>query len=120
MTDRRYNEIKEALEILELPETATLDRIKKNYKKLIKKWHPDKCTDNPEKCKEMTQQINQAFDIIMNYCKGYEYSFRKEDIERQPLKNYEDWWHARFGDDPIMGEMKEEQHVPDFVERRRL
>ncbi len=103
MINKRYNKIKKAIEILELPETATLDRIKNNYKKLIKKWHPDKCTDNPEKCKELTQRINHAYEIIMNYCKHYEYSFKKEDIEQALSKHSDDWWYVRFGDDPIWG-----------------
>ncbi len=96
-------DIIKAAKILNLGETATMDKIKKNYKDLMIKWHPDQCQEKPAKCKEMTQQINQAYEIILNYCRNYTYSFREEDIKRLNPGNYEEWWHERFGDDPIWG-----------------
>lgn len=35
-------------QILEVPKTATSDEIKKTYRKLALKYHPDKCPNNPE------------------------------------------------------------------------
>ena len=40
-----YQELTEAREVLELPEQTTLKNIKSQYKKLLKKWHPDKCRE---------------------------------------------------------------------------
>jgi DnaJ homolog subfamily C member 5 len=34
--------------VLELPKTATADDIKKTYRKLALKFHPDKNPNNPE------------------------------------------------------------------------
>jgi len=42
MTRSKYQEITEALKILELPERATLEKIKSNYRRLLSRWHPDK------------------------------------------------------------------------------
>ena len=46
----KYEEITEARGILELPETATLASIKSNYRRLLSRWHPDKCEKNREEC----------------------------------------------------------------------
>lgn len=34
--------------LLEVTKSATTDEVKKAYKKLAIKWHPDKNLDNPE------------------------------------------------------------------------
>ncbi|MHC1569670.1 MAG: J domain-containing protein, partial [Candidatus Syntropharchaeales archaeon] len=49
----RYDEIRNAADILGLPETATMDAIKKSYRMLMVKWHPDRCKEDPQRCKEM-------------------------------------------------------------------
>ena len=56
----KYEEITAARKLLGLSETATLAEIKSGYHKLLVQWHPDKCTDDPEKCAEMTRKIIAA------------------------------------------------------------
>ncbi|MHB1325199.1 MAG: J domain-containing protein [Thermoleophilia bacterium] len=51
-----YEEIKEARLLRELSERATMDEIKANYKKLMGKWHSDKCGDDIETCAEMSKK----------------------------------------------------------------
>ena len=49
-------------EILELEQSASLDDIKKNYKKLAKKYHPDRNKD-PEAVKKF-HEISSAYQIL--------------------------------------------------------
>lgn len=55
---------KKYYKILELEYGANFDSIKKAYKKLLKKYHPDLFQSEPEKLKsaqEVTRQINEAY-----------------------------------------------------------
>ena len=40
--------MKKLYKILEVPETASIHDIKKSYKKLAMRWHPDRNPGNPE------------------------------------------------------------------------
>lgn len=97
----KYQVITEARKTLELPKSASMDQIKANYRKLIMKWHPDKCRKKPEICKKMAGEIIDAYRIILDYCHNYEFSFKEEEVEKYISK--EEWWYKRFGDDPIWG-----------------
>lgn len=99
MTRNKYQEITEARKTLDLPEKATLETIKSNYRRLLSKWHPDKCRENPEFCKEMTQKIVSAYKIIIDYCNNYEYSFSEDTVKRH--RSPEQWWLETFGNDPL-------------------
>ena len=95
---RKYQQITEARECLELPEKATMGEIKSSYRRLIARWHPDKCEKDKIKCHEMTQKIIHSYKILLKYCSEYRYSFAKEEV-----RNYlsgEEWWWERFGQGP--------------------
>lgn len=51
------NKVYKASQILNLDERASLEDIENKYRKLIKKWHPDKCEETPKKCKEKTEKL---------------------------------------------------------------
>ncbi|MFO8082825.1 MAG: J domain-containing protein [Desulfobacterales bacterium] len=95
----KYEKITRARHLLELPESATMEQIKSNYRLLLSRWHPDKCTGNPEVCKEMTQKIIEAYQMILVYCNQYEYCFSEEVVNRH--LSPEEWWFERFGNDPL-------------------
>lgn len=46
---------------LEVSKTATLEEIKKAYKKLAVKWHPDKNPDNKDEATEKFRTIAEAY-----------------------------------------------------------
>ncbi len=98
-----YKDIIEAKALLNLPERASREEIKANYRELISQWHPDKCKENSEKCNEMTRKIISAYNIIDIYCDQYQYSFAKEEVKR--FLSDEEWWFERFGNDPVWGDI---------------
>lgn len=58
--------MKNPYDVLGVPETASDEEIKKAYRKLAKKYHPDNYTDNPLKdvASEKMKEINEAYDTI--------------------------------------------------------
>jgi DnaJ-class molecular chaperone len=97
-----YQKITAARLVLELPETATADLIKKNYRRLLAEWHPDKYPERGEICNEMTRKIIAAYALLMEYCQHYQYSFSEESVKRH--QSSEEWWFERFGVDPLWGD----------------
>ena len=95
----KFEQITRARKILDLPETATLEQIKKNFNHLIKKWHPDKNTADPEHAETKTREIISAHKIIMQYCDQYQYSFSRQEVEK--YLSDQERWHKQFGCDPI-------------------
>lgn len=83
--------------LLGLSDRATLYEIKQKYRNLMQKWHPDKNPNDIQTAQKMSAQINEAYQIILNYCNSYTYSFKEEDI-REKAASPNEWWEARFGD----------------------
>lgn len=82
-----------------LEEYASIEEVRKAYRQLSLKYHPDRCKDKDKlKCKEKFQQITQAYEILMDYCVSYRISFMEKDIEENPAEDnlykrfYEDWF----------------------------
>ena len=51
-------------EVLEVSMTANDDEIRKSYRKLALKWHPDKNLNNVEAAKQQFQLIQQAYEVL--------------------------------------------------------
>ena len=51
-------------EVLGVSENATSDEIRKAYKKLAIKWHPDKNPDNKEFAEEKFKSISEAYNVL--------------------------------------------------------
>lgn len=54
-----YNE---ALQLLELKSGFTKEELNKNYKRLMRKWHPDIC--NAKNAEEMAKRLNEAKEVL--------------------------------------------------------
>ncbi len=55
-------------EVLGVSEDADEETVKKAYRALVKKYHPDKYVNNPlaDLASEKIKEINKAYDMIMN------------------------------------------------------
>lgn len=53
-------------DILEIPKTADENEIKTAYRKLAKKWHPDKNLNNTEEATAKFKEISIAYEVLSN------------------------------------------------------
>ncbi|MFH1709255.1 MAG: J domain-containing protein [Planctomycetota bacterium] len=83
--------ISEATRVLGLPERATIDQVRRAYKKLVLKHHPDR--HGSAATAEMVR-ITAAYDTVMAYCREYPIPF----ADPVPGAGDPDWWMAHFGD----------------------
>jgi len=59
--------INEAAQILGIPVNATAEQVRKAFRKLALKWHPDKHPDNPREAEKMMQKINEAHAVFLKH-----------------------------------------------------
>ena len=59
-------------QVLNIPSTATDEQVKKAYRELARKYHPDNYHDNPlaDLAQEKMKEINEAYDTIMRMRSG--------------------------------------------------
>jgi DnaJ-domain-containing protein 1 len=65
----QIEQLKRAYRALDIPEAASALAIKSNYRKLIKRWHPDRPATGAATSEEammMTKLINEAYALIEN------------------------------------------------------
>jgi len=60
-------------EILEVEKTATDDQIKKSYRRLALKWHPDKNLTNKTQAEEKFKLISEAYEVLSDKDKRRKY-----------------------------------------------
>lgn len=100
MTNEEWKKIIAAKTLLGLGDSATLAEIKKAYRRLSKKHHPDLAPDGEETDgqKIAMHDLTEAYKCLLEYCKDFRFPLMPG--EDQPLEG-EDWWMERFGDDPL-------------------
>ena len=100
MADRK--QIEEARKTLKLGESATIPEIKMAFRKLSLKYHPDKCEEKDKvKYEEKFKEINNANQILIEYCLNYKFPFteieEEESWKDKKMKDhmkrfYDGWW----------------------------
>ena len=68
-------------EVLEVERDASDDEIKKTYRKLALKWHPDK-NDNSEESTRIFTEIQQAYEVLIDPQERAWYDKHREQIIR--------------------------------------
>ena len=92
---------KEFYKILEINENASQDEIKKAYRKLALKWHPDKNPGNQEEAKKKFQKISKAYEILGNeelrkrYDRGETIFTDEYGDNEQAREQFEAHWEAK-------------------------
>ncbi|XP_066247659.1 dnaJ homolog subfamily B member 6-like isoform X1 [Euwallacea similis] len=62
--------------VLEVPKHATTVEIKKAYRKLALRWHPDKNTDNVDEATKKFKEISEAYEVLSDDSKRKIYDAR--------------------------------------------
>ena len=60
-------------EVLGVSKNATEAEIKKAYKKMARKYHPDLNRDNPKEAEEKFKEVNEAYEVLSNPQKKAQY-----------------------------------------------
>jgi len=77
------NEENDLYIILNVKSDATSEEIKKSYKKLILKYHPDKNKDNKDYYKKKFIDIQQAFKILYDKEKRKQYDLKYFNLDKK-------------------------------------
>jgi len=100
MTKEEWEKICTAGKLLGLGEHATLNEIKKAYRRISKKHHPDTATASPDGENIAMHNIVAAYETLIAYCNNYRFPLVPAADE---VMEAEDWWMDRFGHDPLWG-----------------
>ncbi|XP_011310228.1 dnaJ homolog subfamily C member 21 [Fopius arisanus] len=78
-------------EVLGVVRDASDDDLKKSYRKLALKWHPDKNLDTPVEAKEQFQLVQQAYEVLSDPHERSWYDNHREAILKGGIgENYKD------------------------------
>lgn len=77
--------------VLGVSRSATPEEIKKAYRKMARKYHPDMHPDDPEAAKKMNE-INEAYDMLTNPEK-----YERERARQQAQSQYQNQYQSQYG-----------------------
>jgi len=109
---------KDLYKLLEVESTATNDEIKKAYRNLAKKYHPDKNPDNLEEANRMFNLIKKASQFLQDLGKRAEYDHKlKAKHLAKERSNKFDQKKRKMYEDLLAREKKHEEELE--VERKK-
>jgi hypothetical protein len=78
------NKRKRYLELFDLPEDASSEEIKKRYKLLAKKYHPDKNKSN--NATELFQLINEGYTYLQNSESQNNFTYESKNVKEEEIR----------------------------------
>jgi curved DNA-binding protein CbpA len=81
-------------DILQVQKNSSDVDIKKSYRKLAMKWHPDKNPENSEEAAKRFQEIGEAYDVLSDLEKRAIYDKYGFEGLRDGIPNAEGGWLA--------------------------
>ncbi len=104
MNKKEWQAIEQARTLFNLGEQATADEIKRAYRQMCKKYHPDTAEKGEKKSNAaMMCRLTESHDLLLRYIKGYRFPLKPDKDTQDTDDDPEDWWMNRFGDDPLWG-----------------
>jgi len=91
-----YKELTLALKVFGLGERATLKEVKERHRELVKRFHPDAGSDNPDQIRK----INAAYQVLLDYLTQYSFSFSEQEFYEQ---NPDERLRRQFMDESLWG-----------------
>jgi DnaJ-class molecular chaperone len=82
--------LKNYYEILEIPESSKIEDIKKAYRNLSKKYHPD-LNDGSKQFEDKFKEIAEAYSILGNQQKKMEYDSKLSRNKGKTRTTFEEW-----------------------------
>lgn len=90
-------EKKDYYEVLGIDKASSLDEIKRSYRKLALKYHPDKNPENKKESEEKFKEISEAYEVLSDPDKreiydrfGHEGLFGRQGFSWQDFHHFED------------------------------
>ena len=76
-------------EVLSISPTASLTEIKESYRKLARKYHPDRNSDNIEFSTRIFYRISEAYSVLSDEVLRSNYDKKlKSTVEHDPRQNF--------------------------------
>lgn len=100
MTGEEWQAIDEARRLLNLGDRATLGEIKRAYRKMCKRHHPDTVGEESADDAAIIRELTRGYELLMRYCDQFRIPLAPGEGESL---DPEDWWMDRFGHDPLWG-----------------
>ena len=100
LKEERKKGAKDLYMILGVNRNSTIDEIRKEFKKLVIKWHPDKHNETEEKkifAEKKFKEINSAYHILIDPYKReiYDKTGKDENIEQKTEDNNKNYNYKR-------------------------
>lgn len=93
----KETKLKNYYSILGIEGKASLQEVKKAYKELVKKWHPDFHPDDPD-CLEKIKDINEAYEVLSHSKKRRVYL---QQVKEQEINYYRRMAYASHENHPF-------------------